>query len=228
MFIALTGLHAAGKSYLSNNIMSKYGFNVCSKKDLVRYICREQTDREDWAEWYREEFNKDADKMTKLILSYLNLDEGIVLDAVHSDLEWKIIKSVIPDAELISVITPDFVRSKRREEGDIDKDKKRIGYWHNGGGCLLAESSWTLNGAASLEINEKSFKEFLNYIRNKQLSIQGETIEFSDNKIEKLQSLIKEDEMLGKKIDYADKLLEKFNKSKSEIREEETHEQLYR
>lgn len=76
MFIALTGLHATGKSYLSNSIMSKQGFNICSKKELVCYICKEQTGREDWATWYREEFNKDADKMTKLILSYLNLDEN--------------------------------------------------------------------------------------------------------------------------------------------------------
>ena len=67
MFIALTGLHSAGKSYLSHNIMCKYGFEVCSKKDLVRYICKEMTNRDDWADWYREEFNKDADKMTKLI-----------------------------------------------------------------------------------------------------------------------------------------------------------------
>lgn len=32
MLIALTGLHGAGKSYFANNIIAKYGFNICSKK----------------------------------------------------------------------------------------------------------------------------------------------------------------------------------------------------
>lgn len=220
MFIALTGLHSAGKSYLANNIMAKYGFNVCSKKDLVRYICRERTNREDWAEWYREEFNKDAYNMTKLILSYLDLNEDIVLDAVHSDLEWRIITSIVPNAELVGIITPDFIREARREEGDLEKDKKRIGYWHNGGGCLMTELSWTFNGGASLEINEKMFKEFLLYIQKKHLAIKGKDVRFSDDKIEKLQSLIKENEELKQKIQYANQLIEE-HKDKKLIETEE-------
>lgn len=220
MFIALTGLHSAGKSYLANNIMAKYGFNVCSKKDLVRYICRERTNREDWAEWYREEFNKDAYNMTKLILSYLDLNEDIVLDAVHSDLEWRIITSIVPNAELVGIITPDFIREARREEGDLEKDKKRIGYWHNGGGCLMTELSWTFNGGASLEINEKMFEEFLLYIQKKHLAIKGKDVRFSDDKIEKLQSLIKENEELKQKIQYANQLIEE-HKDKKLIETEE-------
>lgn len=144
MFIALTGLHSAGKSYLANSIMSKYGFHIYSKKDVVRFICKERTEREDWAEWYREEFNKDPYNMTKLILSYLDLKKDIILDAVHSDLEWGIIKNEIPNAEIIGIITPEYIRKTRHEEGDVEKDKLRIGYWHNGGGCLMTELSWTL------------------------------------------------------------------------------------
>ena len=74
MLIALTGLHASGKSYFANNIPVKYGFKVYNKKEVVKYICKEETGREDWAEWYREEFNKDPYNMTKMILEYINLD----------------------------------------------------------------------------------------------------------------------------------------------------------
>lgn len=50
MIIALTGLHGAGKSYFANNIIAKYGFTICSKKDLIRYICKEKTNRDDFGE----------------------------------------------------------------------------------------------------------------------------------------------------------------------------------
>lgn len=203
MFIALTGLHAAGKSYLSNNIMPEFGFCVCSKKELVKFICKKVTGRDDWDIWYREEFNKDAENITRIILSYLDLNKNIVLDAVHSDLEWKIIKSIIPNAELVGVITPEYIRAQRREDGDIEKDEKRIGYWHNGGGCLMTQVSWTLNGGASLEINKKMFEEFLTYVQNKENSIQGE-------KKEKLVQLIRENAVLTKKIDLANKLLNEY------------------
>ena len=45
--------------------------------------------------------------MTKMILEYINLDENVVLDAVHSDLEWGIISSIIANAEIIEIIFSD-------------------------------------------------------------------------------------------------------------------------
>lgn len=224
MFIALTGLHAAGKSFIANSIMSKYGFNIYSKKDIICYACKSLTGKDNWREWYKDEFNRDPYNITKIIISYLNLEEDIVLDAVHSDLEWGIIKSLIPNAELISIVTPDYIRSKRREEGDLEKDKKRIGYWHNGGGCLLSESSWALNGGASIEMNEKLFVEFLEYIHNRQLSIQGEDVSFSDSRTEKLESLISIDRTLGKKIEQANEILAELKKNHKAILEEQTRE----
>ena len=221
MLIALTGLHASGKSYFANNIPVKFGFKVYNKKEIVKYICKEKTGREDWNEWYREEFNKNAYNVTNLILSYINLDENIILDAVHSDLEWRIISSIVPNAELIGIITPDFIRQQRREEGDLEKDEKRIKYWHNGGGCLLTNLSWTSNGGASLKINEEMFKEFLQYVQKKQLAIQGKHVIFSDDKNEKLVELIKKNDMLGKKIEQAENLLNECKKIYSIDKEEE-------
>ena len=178
MLIALTGLHGAGKSYFACNIPVKYGFNIYNKKDIIKSICKKQTGRDDWGDWYREEFNRDPHKITANILSCVDYESNAVLDAVHSDLEWKIILDSIPDAYLIGIVTPDFIRAQRREEGDVEKDKQRIVYWHNGGGCLMTNLEWTINGGASLDLNELSFKEFLEYVRKKRLfrSIEEERL----------------------------------------------------
>jgi len=80
MLIALTGLHAAGKTYFSSNIPPKYGFLVYSKKDIIKLLCKESTGRDDWQQWYREEFNRNAYQVTSKILSYLNLQDKIILD----------------------------------------------------------------------------------------------------------------------------------------------------
>ena len=173
MLIALTGLHGAGKSYFAGKIPAKYGFSIYNKKDIIKFICKKQTGRDDWGDWYREEFNRDPYKITEDILSCVDCESNAVLDAVHSDLEWKIILDIIPDAYLIGIVTPDFIRAQRREEGDVEKDKQRILYWHNGGGCLLTNLEWTINGGASLELNERSFKEFLEYVRKKRTVYVG-------------------------------------------------------
>lgn len=221
MLIALTGLHAAGKTYFSSNIPPKYGFFVYSKKDIIKLLCKESTGRDDWQQWYREEFNRNAYQVTSKILSYLNLQDKIILDAIHSDLEWKIIKSIVKDAELVQITTPEFIRKQRREEGDEEKDKKRMGYWHNGGGCLISEVSWTFNGGASLELNEKMFQEFLQYTKNKEKAMEGENIQFTDNKTEKLQELIAENEILKNKLVVAEELLAEYETKKKRLNREE-------
>lgn len=216
MLVGLTGLHGSGKSYFANNIPSKFGFKVYSKKDLIPYICNEITGRLDWKQWYKEEFNKDAYNITTKILSYMNLKENVILDSVHSSLEWNIISSIYSDSELIGVIAPEFVRQQRRKADDKEKDNKRIEYWHtkiNGvEECLLSNLDWTFNGAASLEINEKLFEEFLQYIHKKELSINMENINFSDNKKEKLELLMEENRKLKEKLNVAEQLLQEYIK----------------
>lgn len=130
------------------------------------------------------------------------------------------ISSIVPNAELIGIVTLDFIRQQRREDGDIEKDKKRIKYWHNRGGCLMTDISWSINGGASLQINQEMFKEFLEYIHKKQLSIQGENVKFSDDKTEKLMELIEENKILGKKISKAESLLDEYQRRYSMNKEE--------
>lgn len=211
MLIALTGLHGSGKSYFANNIIAKYGFDVYNKKELIEYICKEKTGRNDWVTWYREEFEANPERLTLLILSYIDLTQNVVIDAVHSPLEWNIIVSKIPNSELIGIITPEVIRNQRRDIGDEEKDKKRIAYWHNAENeCLMTKLDWVFNGGASLELNEQLFKEFMEYCRKKEKILSGGCMDFSDSKINKLKMLIAENLELKDKIKQANMLINAY------------------
>ena len=97
-------------------------------------------------------------------------------DAVHSPVEWNIIKDNFPNAELVEIVTPELIRRQRITPLDLEKDKKRIEYWHSDNNCLLSQVNWTFNGAGSKELNQQSFKEFLDYIKEKD-KIKEEEIE---------------------------------------------------
>ena len=68
MLIGITGLHGAGKSYFCNTIPPKFGFKVFSKKQELARIYKAKTGRDDWANWYRKEYEKDPKKITEFIL----------------------------------------------------------------------------------------------------------------------------------------------------------------
>lgn len=164
MLIGITGLHGAGKSYFCDTIPSEFGFKVFSKKKQLQNIYKLKTGRDDWKEWYRSEYQKDPRKITEFMLLWINDKEDFVIDAIHSPVEWGIIKEKFPNAQLAEIVTPKPIRKKRIDKLDMEKDTSRIAHWHDNG-CLLSEVDWTFNGAASKEINEKSFKEFIEYIK---------------------------------------------------------------
>ena len=174
MLLCITGLHASGKSHFCKNVAIKFGYKRVNKKKLLENICKNEMGNEvDWLNWYRVEYNKNPIKMTKKIIEELPLNENIILDAVHSYKEWKIIQSFVPDALMIAVTTPQNIRASRWEINDEIKDLKRIQYWHSDykgkNGCLLTQISWTFNGAAPDEVNEISFNSFLDYLKTNNL-----------------------------------------------------------
>ncbi len=203
MFIGITGLHGSGKSYFAHNIPTKYGFLVYYKNDIIADIFNYVPG---WEELYRKEYQRDPRKLILNILSRLPLDRDIVLDAIHNNNEWNIIKSIIPNAMLLLVTAPKEIRISRRKE-NIEKDMKRIQYWHkikkdNTVDCLLTQVSWSFNGNASLESNSKNFEEFLKYARNKEL-----------------EALVKEDNMINAKLKKAKEVLGKYEKAKEQGQE---------
>ena len=225
MLIALTGLHGVGKSYFANNILAKYGFKIYNKKELLPYICKCTTGRDDWRQWYREEFERDAEKVTALMLSYINLSKNVVIDSVHSPLEWNIISSKVEDAELVGIIAPEPIRKQRRKEDDKEKDVKRISHWNNvENECLMSNLDWVFNGGASLEINEQLFIEFLEYVKNKENILSGECMRYNDSPINKLNELMEENSVLRKKLVQAEQILNEFKAKSNDDKQEEKGE----
>lgn len=170
--LAITGLHAAGKSFMLERVPKKFGYDVYNKKEVIADICEAVTGkREQWSEWYKKEFNENPAKMTFRILSQIR-SENAILDAVHSHREWKLIKEMYPDALLLSVNTPQIVRDTREEPEDKIKNIQRIKYWHSVYGdilgCLLSEVDWSFNGAASLKSQTDSFAELVKFINGRQ------------------------------------------------------------
>jgi cytidylate kinase len=213
MLIAITGLHGSGKSYFANNIPIKFGFKVFNKKQIIEYICKKETNREDWDVWYRQEYRKDPYTITAKILSCLKLDEDIILDAVHSLEEWKIIQSIVENAALVVVTTPEYIRMQRREKDDDIKDIQRIKYWHTNSEdsveCLLTKVSWSFNGGASMRTNEISFKELTDYLRDLE---QEKQKNINISKDETLGMLMQENEKLDLKLIQAQDLLSEYAK----------------
>lgn len=175
MIIALTGLHCAGKSYFLDNIPEKNGFKVFKKNELIEEMCA-YNGIENWHKWYQEEFTKSPYETTKKIIDCL--PEGdVVLDSVHSNLEWEIIKSIREDAILALIVSPDYERELRwnSQYKLTDKDNLRIHYWHNESAesqCLLSQVSIAFNGNLPIEYNNFLFKELVKIIKKEKNKVK--------------------------------------------------------
>ncbi len=168
MFFALTGLHRAGKSTFANTVATKHGFISINKNELLAKICKEETGSDDWKAWHKYNVDANYEEFIKKMVSYLPLDKNIILDSVHSNLEWELIKKYIPNAQLIYINSFKSIREKRwklEENTDLEtKDAQRIAYWHSNHGfsqCLISEACWCINGFGSTDLIERSFLELL-------------------------------------------------------------------
>lgn len=174
MFIALTGLHCSGKSYFSENLPSSYGFKVFKKRDIVEKLFLEDFENNKFNNshsWYNYKFESNPYEITANIINEMYKEDNVILDAVHSNLEWEIIKIIIPNAKLIEFVTPKKIREKRwvSKFKLNDKDSSRIKYWHNPKGsskCLISDADWVFNGALSNELNLLCFEEFISFSNN--------------------------------------------------------------
>ena len=173
ILLGITGLHAAGKSYMLQHVPQEFGFKVYNKKEIIADICEQMTGtRDNWGEWYKKEFNSDPYKMTFRIISRLE-GKRVILDAVHSHKEWQIIKQLAPNALLMNVTTPQCIRDTREEPDDKIKNIQRIKYWHNiygeHMGCLLSEVDWSFNGATPLETQKETFRQLMYFINSRNI-----------------------------------------------------------
>lgn len=123
-------------------------------------------------------------KTQSYCLANIFKEDNLILDAVHSNLEWEIIKMMIPNAELVEFVTPKKVREERRiSKYKLDaKDSSRIKYWHNPNGvskCLISDVDWVFNGVLPNELNLLRFEEFISFsnsLKYKDLDIEKNDI----------------------------------------------------
>lgn len=174
MFIALTGLHCSGKSYFLENFPSSYGFQTFKKKDIVKKLFLYDVDKvkfDDSHSWYNYKFESNPYEITADIVNEIYKEDNLILDSVHSNLEWEIIKMMVPNAKLIEFVTPKKVREERwvSKYKLKDKDSSRVKYWHNPKGtskCLISDVDWVFNGVLSNELNLLCFEEFISFFNN--------------------------------------------------------------
>lgn len=163
MMLVLAGLHGAGKSYFSSLIATEFGWTVCVKRDLLMLLHSHEGVGDDWVTWYRKLYASEGPyEVTRKIFNLIPSNNRLILDSVHNLAEWKAIKECCPDAVLASVIAPKAVRIIRNGPEDKFLDIQRVRFWHDdGGSCLISESEWCFNGAASAEVQKTEFEAFL-------------------------------------------------------------------
>ncbi|OGY54434.1 MAG: hypothetical protein A3A24_00215 [Candidatus Buchananbacteria bacterium RIFCSPLOWO2_01_FULL_46_12] len=164
MILVLAGLHGAGKSHLSSYIAAEFGWTVCVKRDLLMLLHSHVGVGDDWVSWYRTLYTSEGPyEVMKRLLNFIPTNDRLIIDSVHNLAEWKAIKKRYPDAVLAAVIAPKAVRMIRNNPEDEFLDIQRVCFWHgDDGSCLIAESEWCFNGAASTEVQRIEFEAFFN------------------------------------------------------------------
>lgn len=131
------------------------------------------------------EFELNPYEITADIVNEIYKEDNLILDAVHSNLEWEIIKIMIPNAKLVEFVIPKKVREERWiSKYKLDaKDSSRIKYWHNPNGvskCLISDVDCVVfNGVLPSELNLLCFEEFISFSNSskyKDLDIEKDDI----------------------------------------------------
>ncbi|MHB1316544.1 MAG: hypothetical protein ACYCZW_01670 [Minisyncoccota bacterium] len=172
MIIGLTGYHSSGKSVLAEFLVKKYGWNRVTKRTLLKEWSGVGEDEYAWTAWYRDLYQRmgSYEIMHHLIrrMNYhKNLNEVVLLDAIHTPQEWQAIQEVDPDSLLAGVFIPKECRLQRSSPEDLVLDVKRERYWHSGEEykCLLARIEWSFCGMANPELMSLEAQALLDHLK---------------------------------------------------------------
>ena len=219
MLIGLTGLHRAGKSHFrKSGVAEKYGFLVVNKKqvvvDLFTAACGNRTmenlDDENfndsiiWKDantWYGQQMKENPIYITELIVDSAieKYGEDILLDAIHNNLEWDIIKKHLPDSALLLFATPKEIRDQRCGTDSIteadNKNLRRLSFWTSSKELpsLPCMASWCINGALPMEEIEQNFASFVGFLKEGKRPKELVGVDFS---IDDMQDFILQDLLL--------------------------------
>lgn len=177
MFVALTGLHGAGKSFLAEVMSVNLGWNMIVKRDVFKLIFEKSKASKEltWEQWYRVMYEKvGAFAIMEMILGEIGLmksDEIMVIDSVHNVDEWRAIKCANQKSILIGVFTPREIRCSRNNPGDEELDRKRIMYYHENVlgelSCLFSEVEWSFSGCDSRKMQLERCLTLEKYLKNR-------------------------------------------------------------
>lgn len=156
MMLVLAGLHGAGKSFISRLLVEEFGWTNIYKRDILHKLHAQSGDQNDWEQWYLRQYQiHGVESVTKDILKVLPLEAKLVLDSVHNPIEWRVIRTQVPESRLMFVLTSLKVREERHGPGQNEINQTRLRHWHEQKEhllCLAAEADWALNGAAPVEL----------------------------------------------------------------------------
>lgn len=181
MLIAVTGLHKAGKTTLTNIIKSQFDFKVIRKIDILREVYSQENSYMNIDTWQKYHYKKNTYEFTKkLFKDRFDEKENVVLDAIYNPNELYALKDLYPSVILASVITPRSVIITRGQ-ADIEHDDiyrancSRQFFFHVDNSnhpshnCLLAEADWSFNGVDTEENIKQSFRNLMNFFGSKKI-----------------------------------------------------------
>jgi len=164
MILALAGLHGSGKSHFASRIATKFHWKTCVKRDLLKLLHEREGFGDDWVAWYRALYSSiGAYNVTLKLLDLIPQKERLILDSVHDHGEWNALKKHRSNVLLATIIAPKEVRLARNGPEDEGLDTQRIQFWHTKQQeslCLITQSEWCFNGAASAKVQDIEFSAF--------------------------------------------------------------------
>jgi len=171
MIVALTGFHAAGKSYLAQVMAESLGWVHFHKQNQMKVFYEKQRlnhlNLPDWNSWQVKMFQENGHyEVMSWLLGGVRNDQILVVDSLHHPDEWKAVRDFDSRAILVGIFTPNTVRSVRRDEGEDELDAKRQSYWHdeNHRRCLLSSVEWSFVGSLSREELERQCHALKGYL----------------------------------------------------------------
>lgn len=173
-YIALCGLHGAGKSFLAQKINSLQKWKVIEKRAALKQLHRQHfsdfgTYDPDWDSWYKSIYKKtDSATILNRILSSFALndtDQFIIIDSVHTIDEWSVLQERDPRSKLLLVCAPEAVRHSRMDEPP-EMDDRRAHYWHRDTSCLMRYVDWAITSTVSEDLFLRQCDAFIQYATN--------------------------------------------------------------
>lgn len=174
-FVALCGLHDAGKSAVASRLASQVpGCVVVTKLDVLRALhAKQATPGVNWYDWYRTKYLEEGPSIVmQQVIDQVLLDvpsgtNMLVIDAVHSAIEWRTLRERFP-AALVLVASPPDVRLVRRHGYlALEDDVRRIRFAHDADmvDCLFASADWVVPGCLETLVLDYVLEAFLGWFR---------------------------------------------------------------